>query len=444
MIANNTSSQDNPNHPVSPPSDSSLYVSQYSTSSIAIIVFLMSLLSLLIILGNITVIYVYFTHRNLRIPKNFFILSLAVADILIGTISVNFYTVYLAHNRWPFGQVACDLWLAMDYSSCNASTLSLLAISVERYMSVRHIAFHRNKLTRVCLQRIIIALWIVSFSVWFSAIFIYPQIHGRRTLEEGKCYIQFLYENPFITIATAFVNFYGPIFIMATIYFMMSWTLMKRYKLKYHFNKDEQQTPDTIQPESSSSSEHITERGGRKSTIATIISDTQYSRVAARRKSGDSVLYNDTGAENITLMLERGNDVIIPKRGNTVDDDFANKRHSLTLSVIETPVKTIMRHKDYVTHKRAVTLLMLVIGAFAVTWFPYNLMAVMAPFCKKCIKDAWWHFGYIFCYVNSLLNPVCYAFGNRHFKKYFKEIFNNLKARILGKRSSPSVKNVII
>ena len=94
-----------------------------SCEFLAIVISLMILLSILIVITNATVVYIYFTRRHLRIiPKNFFILSLAIADILVGTISVNFYAVFLSYNKWPFGEIACDMWLAMDYSSCNAST----------------------------------------------------------------------------------------------------------------------------------------------------------------------------------------------------------------------------------------------------------------------------------------------------------------------------------
>ena len=396
-------------------SKSSTTLSQPSIVFIATVVPLMILLSLLILVGNVAVIYIYFTHRNLRIPKNFFILSLAIADVLIGTISVNFYTVYLAYNRWPFGQVACDLWLAMDYSSCNASTLTLMAISIERYMSVRHTAFHRNRLTRKRLQRIIVTLWIVSFVIWFPAIFAYPLIYGRRTIEEGKCYVQFIYESPSVTIITAFVNFYGPIFIMVVIYFLISWTLVKRYKHKYQFKEG----VSSVQPESSSTSERVTDRG-RKSTIATIISISKIDHV---RKSYESVLHD--GAENTTL---------VGPNDTPMHDD--RKDHGVS-KTNKTP-----RQKDYLSHKRAVTLLLFIIGAFAITWFPYNLMAVIAPFCKECIKEGWWHFGYIFCYINSLLNPICYAFGNRHFNKYFKEIFHNVKGTLLCKTRSSSIKSI--
>ena len=398
--------------------------SPQSTEFLAIVIPLMILLSILILVGNVMVIYIYFTHRHLRVPKNFFILSLAIADILIGTISVNFYTVFLSYNSWPFGEIACDMWLAMDYSSCNASTMTLMAISIERYMSVRHTAFHRNNLTRKRLKRIIIGLWVLSFAVWFPAVFVYPVFVGRRTLEDGQCHIQFIYESPSVTIITAFINFYGPIFIMLIIYFLISWTLVERYKRKYSFksgNTDGTKL-SSIRPESSSTScvsEKVPEeqQPERKSTIATIVTLSEFDGEENEKKS--YIFHNK--AESTTLVE--------PNEAPKINSRKENKRKITPTTTTATTPKS-RRQKDYLTHKRAVTLLFLIIGAFIITWLPYNLMVIIAPFCKSCIKEGWWHFGYIFCYVNSLLNPVCYAFGNRHFKQYFKEIFESWKAKL--------------
>jgi len=382
--------------------------SQYSTPVLSIIVILMTAFSFCIVMGNVLVIYIYYKHKNLQIPKNFFILSLAIADVLIGTFSVNFYTLYLAVGHWPFGEVACDLWLSTDYSCCNASTLSLLAISIERYMSIRHTTFHRNNLTRDRLKKIITALWILSFSVWFPAVFAYPHIHGERTVKEGECFVQFLYENAAVTIVTAFINFYGPIILMTVIYILISLTLINRYKEKYDEKNGCNTTPSYIPPDTSSTA-----------TYHNIIESTT-ATPRLTKKSMESILTSSKESVNLIRTF------------TSLSTSISS--HNNHGSPIKRKRANTQRQKDYLSHKRAVTFLLLIISAFAITWLPYHLMAVIAPFCKSCIHVDWWHFAYIFCYVNSLVNPFCYAFGNRHFKRYFKEIFKNLKDFIFIRR----------
>uniref|UniRef100_A0A7M5X0F9 G-protein coupled receptors family 1 profile domain-containing protein n=2 Tax=Clytia hemisphaerica TaxID=252671 RepID=A0A7M5X0F9_9CNID len=381
------------------------YSPRQSPEVVGVTTSLMVLLSLFTVVGNLMVIYIFVKHKNLQIAKNYFILSLAIADVFIGTFSINFYNVYLAFGGWPFGNISCDLWLSMDYSCCNVSTLTLLAISIERFVGVHYTAFHRNQFTKKRLKRTIFIIWLISFLVWFPAIFAYPYIHGERTVKDGQCYVQFLYESPSMTIVTAFINFYGPIIFMVIIYILISRTLIKRYKRKYHLREN------SIPPETSSERRPSSSRERKYSVRPSIASTTVIS--PERRPTIATII----GSPSEMDRMRKSYESIVSGDTNSNSKRKADKPKT-------------QREKDYLSHKRAITLLLLIIGAFAITWFPYNLMAVIAPFCRKCIHADWWHFGYIFCYVNSLLNPLCYAFGNRHFKKYFKEIFVAIKKRI--------------
>ena len=78
--------------------------------------------SLLTALGNLVVLSSFIIERNLRQANNYFIISLAVSDLLIGVFSMPFYTIYLLLDEdWPLGSVICKLWLALDYTVCLAS-----------------------------------------------------------------------------------------------------------------------------------------------------------------------------------------------------------------------------------------------------------------------------------------------------------------------------------
>ena len=59
----------------------------------------------------------------------------------------------------------------------------------------------------------------------------------------------------------------------------------------------------------------------------------------------------------------------------------------------------------------------MVMSVFAITWLPYNLFVIIAPFCADCISSSGWDFGYVFCYINSTVNPIL---GNERFRREFK------------------------
>ncbi|KAH7731954.1 CRE-GAR-1 protein [Aphelenchoides avenae] len=101
-----------------------------------------SLLSLETIIGNAMVIVAYQLERSIsKQVSNLYILSLAVSDLVIGIEGIPLFTVYVINgDSWPLGPVACDTWLFLDYTLCLVSILTVLLITMDRYLSVCHTA----------------------------------------------------------------------------------------------------------------------------------------------------------------------------------------------------------------------------------------------------------------------------------------------------------------
>lgn len=99
---------------------------------VIIIVFLTGSLSLVTVVGNILVLVSFKINKALKTVNNYYLLSLAFADLTIGTLSMNLYTTYIIMDQWALGPVVCDLWLAIDYVASNASVMNLLVISFDR------------------------------------------------------------------------------------------------------------------------------------------------------------------------------------------------------------------------------------------------------------------------------------------------------------------------
>ena len=203
-----------------PPSNSTSPDDHRTLSSVgdAVICIVTTILSVVTTGGNLLVVVSFKMDRNLQTVSNYFLLSLSVADFIIGAVSMPLYTTFLVLGYWPLGQVFCDVWLSLDYTISNASVANLLVISFDRYMSVTRPLTYRVRRTRRRAAAMIAGAWVVSALLWTPWIVAWPFIEGRRTVPVGDCYIQFLKSNKYLTIATAVAAFYLPVVILCVVY----------------------------------------------------------------------------------------------------------------------------------------------------------------------------------------------------------------------------------
>jgi hypothetical protein len=79
-----------------------------------IIIFIAILLALITGVGNLLVVQAFRINKQLRTISNYFLLSLAIADLTIGFVSIPIFTAYFVANKWLLGPIICDLWLCID------------------------------------------------------------------------------------------------------------------------------------------------------------------------------------------------------------------------------------------------------------------------------------------------------------------------------------------
>ncbi|KAJ8391036.1 hypothetical protein AAFF_G00096570, partial [Aldrovandia affinis] len=203
--------------------------SPYKTVEVVFIVLVAGSLSLVTVIGNILVMLSIKVNRNLQTVNNYFLFSLACADLIIGLCSMNLYTVYIVIGYWPLGPVVCDLWLALDYVVSNASVMNLLIISFDRYFCVTKPLSYPVKRTTKMAGMMIAAAWVLSFILWAPAILFWQFIVGGRTVPERECYIQF-FSNAAVTFGTAIAAFYLPVITMIVLYCQISRASKSRVK----------------------------------------------------------------------------------------------------------------------------------------------------------------------------------------------------------------------
>lgn len=112
-INNNSSSAD-----VANSGQQSLATDWRGMLAVAILAFI----TLATIVGNILVILSVFTYKPLRMVQNFFIVSLAAADLTVALLVLPLNMAYLIlDGKWIFGIYVCEMWLTCDVLCCTAS-----------------------------------------------------------------------------------------------------------------------------------------------------------------------------------------------------------------------------------------------------------------------------------------------------------------------------------
>ncbi|XP_066574874.1 muscarinic acetylcholine receptor M1 [Amia ocellicauda] len=435
---------------------------KHAVWEVVLIVMVTGPLSLVTIIGNLLVMVSFRVNSHLRTVNNYFLLSLACADLVLGAVSMNLYTTFIIMECWALGRLACDIWLALDYVASNASVMNLLIISFDRFFSVTRPLTYRAKRTPRRAAIMIGLAWTISFLLWAPAILFWEYVVGKRTVLDGDCAIQFL-SQPIITFGTAIAAFYLPVTIMIILYWRVYRETENRTRelagLLGSTAPEHGAPPPPHSCSTKSSSSSCETHGGADGSpghgVRGCLSCRQVlprSRTAAPRQAqaflqpssnGNWQLEEDgsssseeepepgprgVGAKVVRAPWVRaagggspgGSGVQAGARGSSQVGGLGLLAVNPSPSLPKAPKAKKRRNTSLIKEKKAAKTLSAILLAFIITWTPYNIMVLVSTFCTTCVPDKLWQLGYWLCYVNSTVNPMCYALCNKSFRITFK------------------------
>lgn len=183
----------------------------------ALLGFLLASISLITVVMNILVLCAVKTEKKLQTVGNLYIVSLSIADLIVGAAVMPLNIVYLLNRVWTLGLTACLFWLSMDYVASTASIFSLFILCLDRYRSVQQPLKYLQYRTKMRASLVILGAWLLS-SLWVIPIlWWHNSANDEKRKGKANCDTEFSHVTWF-KVLTAIVNFYLPSIIMLWLY----------------------------------------------------------------------------------------------------------------------------------------------------------------------------------------------------------------------------------
>lgn len=150
------------------------------------------------VLGNSLTCAVILRYRVMQTPTNFYLLSLAVSDLLVLLFGMPL-ELYEMWQNYPYllRESGCYFRTFLFETVCFASVLNVTALSVERYMAVVHPLKVKCTATRSHVKKVILVLWALSMlcavpNTSVHGIDVIPPKFGRHFPASAMCCVCFL------------------------------------------------------------------------------------------------------------------------------------------------------------------------------------------------------------------------------------------------------------
>ena len=176
--------------------------------------------------GNLLVVYAFIAYKKLRASvTNYFVISLAVSDILTSGVVTSFKAdSTLKYQEWTHGEFMCSLYTTMYLLAVPSSVINLCAFTVDRFLVLRMPLRYNSLMPPNRAVFIICCLWIYAL-VWACL----PAMGWKVNmpiLQHGYCY--FMTTRGY-NVTVNIVNFLLPMIFMAIFWFFI-YTIVIRHR----------------------------------------------------------------------------------------------------------------------------------------------------------------------------------------------------------------------
>lgn len=440
-------------------------------------------ISLTTIIMNILVLCAVKMEKKLQTVGNLYIVSLSIADLIVGAAVMPLNIVDLLSPRWPLGLAACLFWLSMDYVASTASIFNLFILCMDRYRSVRQPLRYLKYRTKMRASLLILAVWLLSFT-WVIPILGWHAFanHGKRQVSEDRCETEF-FKVTWFKVLTAIFNFYLPSLLMLWFYCRIfravrehcqhrelhngsHWSSTDKNTVQQTKTKDEkniflqkqtsgENTPGTDkqsspEPQKAEAEPHCSDpdKAAKAVSNGEVLTWSCFSTakpepgldkagkegVCATKKPGSEEQPgcqdsdSSVASDNHTFTeAAPGAEQPSPKAACCPQGRAQEHRDSSGLTFLRKTWHSLHSHSRS-SHgnreRKAAKQLGVIMAAFMLCWIPYFVLFLVITFQEQEQLSELHRATIWLGYINSTLNPFLYPLCNHNFKKTFKKILH--------------------
>ncbi|NWV76664.1 HRH1 protein, partial [Dasyornis broadbenti] len=443
-------------------------------------------ISLITVVMNILVLCAVRREKKLQTVGNLYIVSLSIADLIVGAAVMPLNIVYLLSPEWPLGLAACLFWLSMDYVASTASIFNLFILCMDRYRSVQQPLKYLKYRTKMRASLMILGVWLLSFT-WVIPILGWHVFanKGQRKVKESSCETEFS-EVTWFKVLTAIFNFYLPSLLMLWFYCKIfrtvrkhcqhraltsasHWSSLEKNTVQQTKMKDERNMclqKETLDENSPGTDKQSCPEPQKVEAQLQLSNPDQSPKAVsngkvlkwsccsltrpepgldkagekgATKKSGNT---GEPGCQDSDSSVASDNHTFTevaphaehsdsdPKR-SCHSQEKTESRDSRGLAFLRKTWQGLHSHSRRSIHRlhgnrerKAARQLGVIMAAFMLCWIPYFMLFMVITFHDREWLSELHRVTIWLGYVNSTLNPFLYPLCNQNFKKTFKKILH--------------------
>ncbi|XP_033149887.1 5-hydroxytryptamine receptor 1A isoform X2 [Drosophila busckii] len=385
-------------------------------------------------LGNILVCLAVALDRKLQNVTNYFLFSLAIADLLVSLFVMPMGAIPAFLGYWPLGFTWCNVYVTCDVLACSSSILHMCFISLGRYLGIRNPLGSRHRSTKRLAGIKIAIVWAMAMLV-SSSITVLGLVNEKNIMPEPNiCVIN----NRAFFVFGSLVAFYIPMLMMVSTYALTIPLLRKKARFAAEH------------PES----ELFRRHPNRRASVRTSVSQPQLSYTRNGNGAVGSTAGGEAGATTTATTSctnayggsSRMNVATIHGQGLGQGSSTGNhqqeqvttiptaeeRRNKLrpfkfALNRVATPALNLRRAKRnslsanaVATEQKATKVLGLVFFTFVLCWSPFFILNIIFAACPECpVPEQVTNTCLWLGYVSSTINPIIYTIFNRTFRAAF-------------------------